>query len=52
MLAEKRKSKGSLRKIAESAVKLAGLTAFWTVFGPALAYQVWRYHKRDACKRD
>jgi hypothetical protein len=52
MSAEKRKNKGPLRKVAETTAKVVGLTAFWTVFGPILAYQVWRYHKQDACKRD
>jgi hypothetical protein len=52
MSAEEQEKKSRVRRAAEVVVKISGLTAFWSVFGPVLVYKLWKYNKRESCKRD
>ena len=52
MSAEEKKNKSKVRTAASLAFRAVEVTVFWSLFGPVLAYKLWRYHKREACKRD
>jgi hypothetical protein len=52
MSVEEQEKKSRVRRAAEVVVKISWLTAFWSVFAPVLAYQIWKYNKRESCKRD